>query len=446
MTELASDHSPALQRVGALIALIAAGGAIVIGLAGLLDAPVALGVSFVAAALLMLGIVVFLTRATPVRWAGAVLFVGAVAAWVWALIHGEALAYVVGMIIAVFVSMLATLWVLRPRAYHPPARRVAPPRHAFLLMNPKSGGGKVQQFHLVARATEMGADVKLLEPDVDVIATLEAAVRDGADLLGAAGGDGTQALVAGVAAAHDLPMLCIPAGTRNHFAMDVGLDRRDPSRTLRALGDEGEEIVVDLGDVGGHPFVNNVSLGAYAEIVARPDYRDAKLATTLKVLPEVSAPDARSGLTIIGPDGERITDPQMVQVANNPYARPEDAAPVTSRPRLDNGLLGVQVVAYRSSKQLGEVAAAVGTGAPERAEAFVSWTATSVTVTAAGDAVDIQAGVDGEHMELGSPLEISIRPGALRLRVPRERPGPKTGWPQLNGRSVRRLWAIVSGD
>jgi hypothetical protein len=82
-----------------------------------------------------------------------------------------------------------------------------PPRHPFLIMNPRSGGGKVIKFQLKERAEALGAEVALLEGPgtVDVAALARKAVADGADLLGVAGGDGTQALVADIAAEHDLP-------------------------------------------------------------------------------------------------------------------------------------------------------------------------------------------------------------------------------------------------
>jgi diacylglycerol kinase family enzyme len=111
-------------------------------------------------------------------------------------------------------------------------------------------------------------------------------VADGADMLGVAGGDGTQALVAGVAAEYDVPLLVISAGTRNHFALDLGLDRQDPSRCLDALTD-GVELHVDLGAVNGRPFVNNASFGAYAELVQSPDYRADKAQTALRQLPDL---------------------------------------------------------------------------------------------------------------------------------------------------------------
>jgi len=136
------------------------------------------------------------------------------------------------------------------------------PRRPYLIMNPRSGDGKVGRFRLVERARALGAEVVLLDrPGVDVADLARRAVRDGADLLGVAGGDGTQALVADVAAEHGLPFMVISAGTRNHFALDLGLDREDPARCLDALSD-GVEVRVDLGRIADRTFVHNASFGA----------------------------------------------------------------------------------------------------------------------------------------------------------------------------------------
>ena len=117
-------------------------------------------------------------------------------------------------------------------------------------------------------------------------------MADGADALGAAGGDGTQAIVAAAAAAHGLPYACIPAGTRNHFALDLGVGREDVVGALDALVNGGERRV-DLAEVNGRVFVNNVSLGVYAEAVQKEGYRDAKLRTIFGRCPTPSAPMAR---------------------------------------------------------------------------------------------------------------------------------------------------------
>jgi diacylglycerol kinase-like protein len=176
-----------------------------------------------------------------------------------------------------------------------PERRVdTPALHPFLIMNPRSGGGKVGQFDLKRKAEDLGADVFLIEGpgSVDVQAAARRAVADGADLLGVAGGDGTQALVAGVAAEHGLPFVVITAGTRNHFALDLGLDRDDPAACLDALTD-GVDLLVDLGAIGDQTFVNNASFGAYAEIVQTPQYRGDKLGSTPGPAPRPAQRPAR---------------------------------------------------------------------------------------------------------------------------------------------------------
>jgi diacylglycerol kinase family enzyme len=429
------------RRLFALAALLFAGITIAIGLTGVVQHPLVIGASFLAVIGVLEGVILVVTTGSPRRLFGAA-FVGvSVIALIWILIDGNAIDSVIGMILAGLVTTILALRALRPRPYRPPALPTPPPRKPFILMNPRSGGGKVERFDLDGKARSLGADVAYLGSGRDAVELLRQAVHDGADLLGAAGGDGTQALVAQVAADHDLPVVCIPAGTRNHFALDLGLDRADPGSALDALGDDGEEIRVDLGDVGGRPFVNNVSLGAYAEIVARPEYRDAKFTTVMAVLPEVAEPGAKSNLTVEAEGQARIEDPQLVQIANNPYARPDEPSPAGTRPRLDNGVLGVDVVAYRTPKELRDLVSAAGARTLDRAKAYRGWTGSRIRVRSKDGTV--RAGVDGESIEFASPLDILIRPGALRVRVPKDRPGPKMGWQRVDFTVVRRLWSIA---
>ncbi|MEU3064975.1 diacylglycerol/lipid kinase family protein [Streptomyces subrutilus] len=297
----------------------------------------------------------------------------------------------------------------------PPAVRRAPPRRPVLIMNPKSGGGKVARFGLAARAEALGAEVVLLDASArqDVAALARRAVADGADLLGVAGGDGTQALVADVAAEHDLPFLVVCAGTRNHFAMDLGLDRDDPATCLDALMD-GEELRIDLGSVAGRPFVNTVSFGAYAAIVQHPEYRDAKAGTALEALPGLLAGYDGARLTALV-DGARLDDPQVLLVSNNNYAT-RDPLGAGRRMRLDDGRLGVLSLRVTDVAGAAEIALK-----GDQAEGVTALDAREVVVTA--DAARIPVAVDGEALVLPVPVRCSIRPGVLRVRVPRDRPG-----------------------
>jgi diacylglycerol kinase family enzyme len=253
-------------------------------------------------------------------------------------------------------------------------------------------------------------------------------VANGADLLGVAGGDGTQALVAGIAAEHGLPFVVISAGTRNHFALDLGLDRADPARCLGALAD-GVELRVDLGVINGQTFVNNASFGAYAEIVETPAYRGDKMGTTLNLLPDLL--QGHRGATLAAHvDGTRIEAPQALLVANNPYGT-GDIAGLSRRARLDGGLLGVVGITVRTAGQ------AVDLLRGSRADAVSVLTTKKIEITA--DAAQIPVGVDGEALTMSTPVTCTLTPGALRVWVPRERPGVPPPKPPVNWTRLRQL-------
>jgi diacylglycerol kinase family enzyme len=270
-----------------------------------------------------------------------------------------------------------------------------PPR-PVLFVNPKSGGGRATRAGLAERARELGIDVIVLRPDDDLAELVEDAVAGGADVLGAAGGDGSLAVVAAVALAHDLPFVCVPAGTRNHFALDVGVDRGDLVGSLAAFTD-GVERRIDVGEVNGRLFLNNVSLGIYGDAVREPTYRDAKARTLLETALQVLGPSAPAdGLELVDERGRAHRDPAVVLVSNNPYSFDPPHAPGT-RPTLDSGQLGVVVL-----------------DRPTPGQTSATWTAMQLEVTAAAP---VHAGIDGEAVELSSPLRFAIRPHALRVRL-----------------------------
>jgi diacylglycerol kinase family enzyme len=306
-----------------------------------------------------------------------------------------------------------------------------PPKRPYVIMNPRSGGGKVTRFGLKDKAEALGANVALLEgPEiVDVGQLARTAVADGADLLGVAGGDGTQALVAGIAAEHGIPLLVISAGTRNHFALDLGLDREDPSRCLDALTD-GVELHVDLGFIGDRPFVNNASFGAYATVVQSPAYRDDKAHTTSEMLPELLV--GGQGPRLVARAGNvTVEGPQAVLVSNNVYGM-GDIAGLGRRARLDRGTLGMFGVTVASAVQ----AAGLLRGAHSRG--LTRLAAPEVVVDA--NASQIPVGVDGEALLLDTPVRCTVQPLALRVRVPRDRPGVPDSKPEIDW---NRLWQMA---
>ena len=223
------------------------------------------------------------------------------------------------------------------------------PRRPVLFFNPRSGGGKAERFALADEARARGIEPIELKPGDDLEQLVRKAVERGADALAMAGGDGSQAIVAAIAAERGLPYACVPAGTRNHFALDLGVDRDDVVGALDAFVDGGERIV-DLAEVNGRVFVNNVSLGLYAEAVQREGYRDAKLRTLLDTVPDVLGPGGGElDMRWTGPGGHEHRSGAMVLVSNNKY-RLGRAVGSGTRPRIDDGLLGITVLGEPSGR------------------------------------------------------------------------------------------------
>jgi diacylglycerol kinase family enzyme len=312
-----------------------------------------------------------------------------------------------------------------------PGVAVGPAMRPVLLMNPKSGGGKVERFQLVEEARRRGIEPVVLAPGDDPLRLAEQAVATGAEVLGMAGGDGSQALAAGVAMRHEVAFVCVPAGTRNHLAMDLGLDRDDVVGALDAFG-EAVERRIDLGLIGDRVFVNNATVGLYAKIVQSPAYRDRKVGTALELLPQMLGPDAAPfDLQFTGPDGTEHLSAHLILVSNDRYQLGQ-AEGFGSRRRMDTGTLGIVAARFQSSRDAATFAQQQASGRTRRPSGWMEWTDTSFEVRS-GQAIEV--GIDGEAMLLDPPIRFRIIPGALRVRIPPHAPGyspaaaaPTSGW------------------
>lgn len=279
------------------------------------------------------------------------------------------------------------------------------PAHLVLFINLRSGGGKARRYDLVARCRAAGIEPVVMKQGEDLASLAAAAVSGGAGIIGMAGGDGSQAVVAAVAAAHDIPFVCVPAGTRNHFALDIGVDRRDVIGALDAFH-HGDERRIDLARVNGRIFVNNTSIGLYGQIVQSPEYRDAKLRTVIEKLPEMLGPGARPfDLRFTDPEGVEYRQAQLVLVSNNRYIL-DPLAGKGTRGTMAEGTLGVVVI--------------VPEGPPS--PPWREWTTPRFEI---GSGATIDVGLDGEAVGFEPPLRFESLPGVLRIRTPAGRRHPR---------------------
>jgi len=310
-------------------------------------------------------------------------------------------------------------------------------------MNPKSGDGKVGRFNLVAEARRRGIEPVVLAPGDDLLQLAEQAVADGADVIGMAGGDGSQALVATVASRNDVGFVCVPAGTRNHLAMDLGLDRDDVVGALDAFG-KAVERRIDLGLVGDRVFVNNATAGLYAKIVQSPAYRAHKVGTALELLPAMLGPDATPfDLRFTGPDGTPHASAHLIMVSNDRYQLGSGEG-FGSRRTIDGGNLGIVAATFRSSAELARLLESGATGRNWRPPGWVEWAAASFQLES-GQPVEI--GIDGEAVVLDPPIRFRTLPGALRVRIPPHAPGysPAATAPTPGWAGVTALLQVVAG-
>jgi diacylglycerol kinase family enzyme len=323
-----------------------------------------------------------------------------------------------------------------------PAARAVRAGPAALIINLKSGGGKAERFGLASEARRRGVEPIVLRPGDDLLDLAEGAIDNGAQVIGMAGGDGSQALVATVAARRGIPHVCIPAGTRNHFALDLGLDRDDVLGALDAFS-EGIERRLDLACVNDRVFVNNASLGVYAKVVQSEAYRDGKLQTWTEMLPGMIGPEAEPiDLEFSHPDGTLCDDAPLVLVSNNRYELTHLAGAGT-RERIDAGVLGIVAARVRSAKDVSKLVALELVGQAGRFPGLLSWSSPEFEVRSRGP---VEVGLDGEALVMQPPLRFTSMPGALRVLTPR-RAGlaPAARTIRVTAENLRALGRVAAG-
>jgi diacylglycerol kinase family enzyme len=281
------------------------------------------------------------------------------------------------------------------------------------LVNTRSGSGLGRQVQ--ADLSSGGVPSALLTDGLNVGAWVDSALAGGAEVLLAAGGDGTIASVA-QAAAGRAPLVVVPVGTRNHFAVDLGLDPGDPVATMRACL-AGSPRRVDLGELNGDVFLNNVSFGIYASAVSDPAYRSGRLRVMARtaraaVSGRGETAQIRTPVPVDVPPGARIG---AILVSNNSYDFA--AAPGQKlRATLDSGRLWVYLLGAPRALGRLPLLRAIQEMLTTGSVSLGTWQVSDLEFDSDRP---VPVACDGEYRPaVTPPYRLSSRPGALEVLVP----------------------------
>jgi len=370
----------------------------------------------------------------------------------WTVVAGIGAIMVVGAIIwlglsspwglLILILAVAAIGVLGSYALRQPAPVVAlvSAAHPVLFVNPKSGGGKAADANIADLARQRGIQVRVLDRGDDLTELAADAIAEGADAIGVAGGDGSLGYVATATIPAEVPFICIPAGTRNHFARDLGLNRADIVGALDAF--DGEIRMIDYATVNGRVFLNVASLGLYAETVSDPAYRDAKLETLKETLRSLEASGERFDLRFSDEGGHLHETADLIMVSSGRYEIKGPPGDIGKRARMDSGFLGVMTLDAPNPAAAVEAATLWAAGAINRFSGWAQWEALAFDVDS-GSTVSI--GIDGETVSMEPPLHFVIHEGAFPVAVPRGTPyGPRVS-PLGSVGVIGQLWDIMLG-
>jgi diacylglycerol kinase family enzyme len=433
-----------LIRALSALSLVLLAAIFVTGLLLVLHNP-ALAVLFVlgAGAVLAGGWIMLSSRGSRWWWGSVLTILAMLATFAaaWALVANRRnlklllLLAILAVIYSALVGWLSRLYWHSRRSAATPTKRYARPA---LIINPKSGNGRAAKAHLAEAAAEQGVAAIVMQPGQDLVELAESAIHDGAEVVGISGGDGSLGVLAGVAMKHDLPLVVLPGGTRCHFARDIGLN---PAAITDALaGFRGVERRVDVGFVADRVVLNNASFGLYAHIINHKDYRSHKLEVTNRVTRELASSNhPYYSLKFTDGNGKPWDHAAQVLVGVNRYETLKFDE-LGERRRLDEGILQVIAVRQLDSSILKML---TGTIKINSGDAPVAQS-TTAQFTISDPSGSVQAGIDGESVELTSPVHIRIAPKALRLLVPAEgqRSRPVKA---ISAKGAQTLWSLTVG-
>lgn len=286
-----------------------------------------------------------------------------------------------------------------------------------VFLNPRSGTGSASRQRLEELFAARGVTASFTQL-TRAVNLKSLAARDHPEVAFiAAGGDGTVSCVAAAVAGTSRPMGVLAVGTLNHFARDLGLPLalEDAIQVIAA----GQIRRVDAGEVNGHVFVNNSSLGAYPRMVVRRERlkQNGRSKWASLVVASLRAfmrfKCLQVEIEVAGQQRTCITP--FLFIGNNPYCL--DGLSAGERTRLDQGTLALYLAPGATRSDILRLGIKALLGKIQSDPVYEELAAPSFSVSTAGPR-PLRVALDGEVLRLRSPLVYRSLPEAVHVLCP----------------------------
>jgi diacylglycerol kinase family enzyme len=298
--------------------------------------------------------------------------------------------------------------------------------HLAIILNHSSGmdGKEAVQMHLARFFDSHGVEARIMRAhrSEQLIELAQRAVSDNADPVVASGGDGTINAVASVLVGTERTLGVLPLGTLNHFAKDLKIPLALEESAITLI--EGQVVTIDVGEVNGHLFLNNSSLGLYPGIVRHREKLQERLGygkwpaflwAALLILRRYPFLEAR--LCTDHSEIERQTP--FIFIGNNEYQL--EGLDIGTRARMDASRLYLYTTRYTGRLGLLRFAYLALSGGLRNDKDFDVFRTQEIVIRTKRSRLHVAT--DGEVTVMQTPLYYRIRPRALRVLVPRQQPG-----------------------
>ncbi|MFL6246681.1 MAG: diacylglycerol/lipid kinase family protein [Thermoanaerobaculia bacterium] len=291
-------------------------------------------------------------------------------------------------------------------------------RNGILFLNPRAGTFTTgDESNLRTAAHENGLRVVEVGADVDVRTIVREALEAGLRTFVVAGGDGSIHHVAQALVGTEGVLGIVPVGTVNHLARDLDVPVGDWPAAFE-IAVRGSVRQIDVGRINSQYFLNSVMLGLYPTISAfRERFRSlhSRWRAYAKAIRMAMHHFPHVTLVVEYEGHVETLRTQMFVIAVNAYDLTQTGI-VSPKTTLNDGRLAVYSLSFMSRAQFVGVVAQYLRGRVGEVPGFRSLRTTNLRLDTGKRRLRVS--IDGELVDLETPLQIAAVPASLLVRGP----------------------------